>query len=515
MSTTRNISQNSKRIAKNTFFLYFRQLLTMVVSLYTSRIILQALGVVDYGVYNVVGGMVAMFSFLNSSLAQATQRFIAFGIERDNIETQQRTFSMLLNVHMLIAAILFILCETIGLWLFYNKLVIPVERMDAAFWVMQCSILTLMITVTQVPYNASIFGHERMNAYAYISILEVLLKLGIVVLLQHFFADKLLSYGIMVMCVQLFVAMIYRIYCLRQFQNCHYQFFWSGNIFKRVFSFSGWSLIGNLAFTLNNQGMNFLINIFFGPVYNAAKGIATAVEAAVSAFATNFMGASVPQIIKSYAVGNMDYCFNLSFKSCKFGFFLFMLIALPLISVINPILSLWLVEVPQQASIFCVLSLFYVQANTMSGTLQNVVQATGNIRNFQLSNGLFKLLPLPIVYVLYRLEAGINTYLYVLIIISIIGLFIQLCATHSIIKTYPVARFLREVTMVEVQTFVIPFVLSIMCYLKIQHTYLTALMSCAGIFFVSLLCVWFIGLTSHEREWVHSIVLSKIKKQNS
>lgn len=232
MSSKNDVNTKSKRIAKNTFFLYFRQLLTMLVALYTSRIVLQALGVVDYGVYNVVGGMVTMFSFLNSSLAQATQRFIAYGIERDSIDEQKRTFSMLLNVHILIALLLFVLCETVGIWLFYNKLIIPDDRLTSAFWVMQCSIFTLMITVTQVPYNASIFGHEHMNAYAYISIIEVLLKLGIVIILKYYFMDKLLSYGIMVMCVQFIIAMAYRIYCLRKFKNCNYHYIGLKNYLK-------------------------------------------------------------------------------------------------------------------------------------------------------------------------------------------------------------------------------------------------------------------------------------------
>ena len=211
MESQANSNKNNRRIAQNTIFLYIRQFLTMAVALYTSRVVLQALGTVDYGIYNVVGGMVTMFSFLNSSLAQATQRFIAFGIEKDSIKEQQNIFSMLLNVHILIAIILFILCETVGVWLFYDKLVIPSERLNAAFWVMQCSIFTLMITVTQVPYNASIFGHERMKTYAYVSIIEVSLKLGIVILLQCFFNDKLLAYGIMLMCVQISIAMIYRL----------------------------------------------------------------------------------------------------------------------------------------------------------------------------------------------------------------------------------------------------------------------------------------------------------------
>lgn len=505
-------NSKSKRIAKNTLFLYFRQFLTMAVAIYTSRIVLQALGVVDYGVYNVVGGMVAMFSFLNSSLAQATQRFIAFGIEKDNIEKQKDTFSMLMNVHGLIAILLFVMCETIGLWLFYNKLVIPADRLDSAFWVMQCSILTLMVSVTQVPYNASIFGHERMNAYAYISILEVSLKLGIVILLQHYFADKLLAYGIMLMCVQISIAMIYRFYCLHQFENCNYHFYWSNQLFRQLFGFSSWSLIGNLAYTMNGQGMNFLINIFFGPVYNAAKGVATSVEAAVTSFVTNFLGASIPQIIKSYATGDLEYCFKLTFKSSKFGFFLFMMISLPLISVINPVLSLWLVEVPHYANIFCVLSLLYIQTNTMSGTLQNVAQATGHIRNFQLSNGLLKLLPLPFVYVLYKFGAPINTYLYVLIIFSVISMFVQLFALRSIINDFPVLSYLKQVTLPEIAVFIVPCLISFYCYNLNYGSLLVAAATAAGVFMLTGVIMWLGGLTKHEREWIKSIVSAKIRK---
>lgn len=504
-------SSKSKTIAKNTFFLYVRQILTMGVSLYTSRIILQVLGVVDYGVYNVVGGMVAMFAFLNSSLAQATQRFIAFGIEKDDITRQRETFSMLLNVHITIALILFILCETVGLWLFYHKLIIPVEKVDDAFWVMQCSIATLMITVTQVPYNASIFGHEHMNTYAYVSILEVLLKLAIVIVLQFYFHDKLLAYGILVMCVQFIIAMTYRLYCLHKFKNCNYKFYWSKVLFKQIFIFSGWSLIGNLAFTLNGQGMNFLINIFFGPAFNAAKGIATAVESAVSSFVTNFLSASIPQIVKSYASGNLDYCFKLNFKSSKFGFFLFMLISLPLISIINPILSLWLNKVPEQTSIFCVLSLLYIQANTMGGTLQNVVHASGNIKKFQLTNGVLKLFPLPIVYILYKFGADVNSYLYVLILTSILGLFVQLIAIHYTIIEYRVTSFLKEVTYIELKTFIIPALLAYECYSLIEHTLTSSIITFFAILSVTVFSIWFIGLNKSEKTWIKSMIQTRLR----
>lgn len=505
------LKNNSKRIAKNTLFLYLRQILVMLVALYTSRVVLRVLGVVDYGVYNVVGGMVSMFAFLNAALAQATERFIAFGIAKDTIEQQRKTFSMLLNVHIIMALLLFVLCESVGLWFFYNKLVIPSERLDAAFWVMQCSIFTLMISVTQVPYNASIFGHEHMNAYAYISIIEVMLKLGIVILLQYAFTDKLIAYGILLALIQFVVAMIYRIYCLHKFDNCKYKFYWSQSLFKKLFGYSGWSLIGNFAWTLNGQGMNMLINMFFGPLFNAAKGISNNVQSAVTSFATNFLGASIPQIIKSYASGDYEYCFKVNFKSGKFGFFLFMLISLPIISIIRPLLEIWLVNPPKYAVEFSVFSLLYVQANTMGGTLQNVAQATGKIRNFQLANGGVMLLVVPVVYVIYKMGGPAISFLYVLIGTSISCLFAELIALKSILPIYPVKRYLIEVTLREIATFAIPCILALILY-KMSFSYIVSFAIAGAMFLFSFFMIWIIGFTKSERTWAKNIILNKIKR---
>lgn len=507
---TSEINLKSKQIAKNTILLYFRQILTMLISIYTSRIILDALGVVDYGVYNVVGGVVTIFAFLNSSLAQATQRFIAFGIEKETIEKQRKTFSMLLNVHILIAILIFILCETIGLWFFYNKLVIPIDRLNSAFWVMQCSIISLLISVTQVPYNATIFGHEKMNAYAYISIIEVLLKLVIVFILKFCSSDKLLLYGLLVMIVQIIIAFIYRFYCKINFQNCNYRIYWSPNMFKQIFSFTSWSVIGNFTYTLNTQGVNFLINIFFGPVYNAAKGIATAVEAAISSFVCNFLGASIPQIIKSYAIGDIEYCFNLSYKSSKFGFYIFMIIALPLISIMTPVLSIWLVEVPPHTSIFCVCSLLFIQTNSLAGTLQNISQATGKVRNFQLLHSLTLILSLPTIYICYKFKAPVDTFLYVMIIDSFISFFVQLIAVHQILNEYSILNFIKKVTIPEISAFIIPFTASIICW-HIEHTILTAIISFISVLIICLLSIWGIGMTKGERTWILNIMTKKIQ----
>lgn len=507
-------SSTNKRIAKNTLFLYFRQILILTVTLYTSRIVLNALGIENYGVYNVVGGMVAMFGFLNGALAQATQRYIAFGLDRDTVSKQRNTFSMLMNVHILIALILFILCETIGLWLFYNKLVIPQESLSSAFWVMQFSIVSMIITITQVPYNASIFGHERMNAYAYISIVEVFLKLGTVLSLKFLFTDKLLAYGCLTMLVSFFVAMTYRVYCLKTFENCHYRLYWSRTLFGEIIRYTGWSVIGNLAWTLNGQGMNFLINIFFGPVYNAARGVAANVEAAVSSFLTNFLGPTIPPIIKSYAAGDMQGMLNLCHKSSKFGFLLFMCLSLPLISVINQVLNIWLITPPPMAGLLCVLSLIYIQCNSMGGTLQNVVQATGNVKTFQIANGSLRLFALPLVYVLYRFSFPIVTYLWVLIVVSLLGLIVQLLIVRRLVSQFAITDFLQRVTLYELAAYAIPLSVSVWCSRQL-FTFTTSVCVFLCVLFLCVSSVWIIGFTKHERQWILGIIKNKISKRTN
>lgn len=505
-----NTQQNNKRIAKNTLFLYFRQILIMAVTLYTSRLVLHALGVENYGIYNVVGGMVIMFSFLNGALAQATQRYISFGIAKDTIEQQQQTFSMLLNVHIIIAFILLFLCETIGVWILYNKLVIPHEHINDAFWVMQCSIFTLLISITQVPYNASIFGHERMDIYAYISILEVLLKLGIAIILSHHFSNKLLMYGIMIMIAQLIIALIYRYYCYLNFRNCVYRLYWSKTLFKELIGFTGWNLIGNIAWTLNEQGINILINLFFGPAYNAARGIASQISSAVTSFTTNFLGASAPQITKYYAVGDLENCIRLCNKSTKYGFFLFMLVSMPLISILQPILSLWLVEVPPLTATLCMLSLIYVQFRTMGGTLQEVAQATGKVRFFQMTQGLIAITAMPTVYVFYKTGFQIIWYLYIMICMTIINVIAQVIAVHHVFHRYSILTYIKEVVSPALLAFIIPCSTSLYFY-RIEQFSLLSIIYCFFVFCLTLISICLIGMNKNERRWVYNIIKSKFK----
>ena len=318
---TNQTSDNNKRIAKNTLLLYVRMLFMMGISLYTSRVVLNTLGIEDYGIYNVVGGVVAMFGFINGSMSSATQRYITFALGKGDKQRLQTVFSTTLQIHTLIALIIILLGETIGLWFLYNKMQIPADRMDAAFWVLQCSIISTVVMIVSVPYNADIIAHEKMSAFAYISILEVVLKLMIVYMLVIFSFDKLILYSFLILSIQVLIRFCYSIYCNRHFEETKYKNVWDKSLFKEMTGFAGWSMFGNLAGVLFNQGLNMLLNVFFGPVVNAARGVAVQVQNAVQQFVGNFQMALNPQITKTYAQGDLESMHKLMYRSAKFSFF--------------------------------------------------------------------------------------------------------------------------------------------------------------------------------------------------
>lgn len=318
-----NNSENNKRIVRNTGMLYIRMLLTMTVSLYTSRVVLNTLGVVDFGIYNVVGGVVLMFSFLNSSMSSATQRFLSIELGKQDYLQLKKVFSMSVNIHAIIAIAIFILAETIGLWFLNARLVIPADRIVAANWVYQFSIFAFMLTIMNVPYNATIIAHERMKVYAYVSIIEVFLKLTIVVVLVFSGFDKLKLYSLLVFVVSIIVWIIYKVYCKRNFHETSYIYFWEKSLYKTLINYAGWNLFGNIAGVTFNQGINIMLNLFFGPTINAARSIAYQINSAVSGFVSNFQIAMNPQIVKSYALEDLKYMHQLIFQGAKYSFFFF------------------------------------------------------------------------------------------------------------------------------------------------------------------------------------------------
>lgn len=394
---------NNKHIAKNTLMLYIRMLLSMAVSLYTSRVVLNTLGVEDYGIYNVVGGVVAMFGFLNATMSGATSRFLTFELGKGNYQRLKDTFSSALLIHIAIAIVILVVAETIGLWFLNTKLVIPETRMTAAHWVYQFSIISSMVTITQVPYNASILSHERMDVYAYVEILNVSLKLLIVYLLLIGHTDKLILYSVLTLAVSVIIALVYRIYCLRHFDECHFRLVWDRNILRPMLSFSGWDLYGNMCVTARAQGTNFLLNIFFGPKLNASAGIATTVQGILLGFAYNVVTAFRPQIIKAYAKGEIDTIQSLLHTSLKFSLALLFIMLIPLYWELDYILGLWLGIVPEYTVDFLHIILTYLPLNLINNLTNIPIHATGNIKTLSFISGTIFLLTLLPTYIFFKL----------------------------------------------------------------------------------------------------------------
>jgi O-antigen/teichoic acid export membrane protein len=375
----------------------------MLVSLYTSRVVLNVLGVEDYGIYNAVGGVVAMFGFIHSSMSGATSRFLTFELGRENQQKLKETFSSALIIHAGIALLVFVVAETIGLWFLMNKLVIPVERMKAAHWIYQFSIFSMIVGITRVPYNAMIIAYEKMNIYAYIEILNVILKLLIVYLLVIGPFDKLILYAGLILIVSVLITFIYRAYCKHFFEECRFHWVWKPEIIRPMLKFSSWDLYGNMSVVARTQGVNMLLNIFFGPLMNAAAGVATQVQGAVMGFAGNIITAFRPQIIKSYALQDYTRTTNLVNNAVMFTFLLLLFLSLPLMSEIHFVLTVWLKQVPEFAPVFCFYTLLFNFFATISHILATAIHATGNIKRLSIINGTLYVLVIPFSYCAFKL----------------------------------------------------------------------------------------------------------------
>jgi len=494
------------RIAKNTLLLYLRMLFTMGVSLYTSRVVLNTLGVIDYGVYNVVGGVIAMFSFINGAMSSATQRYITFELGRGNMERLSCVFSTSLQIHLLISLLIIILGETVGLWFLMNKLVIPADRMDAAMWVYQCSILSSVVSIMSVPYNADIVAHENMSAFAYISILETCLKLGIVFLLVAAPIDKLIFYAVLLLVVQLLIRFIYAYYCRSHFAESWYKHNIDRPLLKEMGAFAGWSFYGNFTAVLYTQGLNIMLNIFFGPVVNAARGIAVQVQWAVHQFVSNFQMALNPQITKTYANGDLDNMHLLMFRSARFSFFVLYLLTLPIILEANWILTIWLKTVPEDTVIFVRIILCTTLILTFANPCAIANQATGKVKVFQLVEGSILISILPVSYVLLRVGFPAYTVFIVHFCVELIAQFCRMMLLRDLIDLSIISY---------VKNIYIPVILVVMASIFVPvylHSMIEeGLVRFFVIGFTSMICiisaVYFLGLTKYERNFFKKKVL--------
>ena len=398
--------------------LYVRMLLTMAVSLYTSRVVLNVLGVEDFGIYNVVGGIVSMFSVISGSLSSAISRFITYELGKGNQHNLKKIFSSAVSIQLCLSIFIILLAETIGVWFLNNKMNIPAIRMEAANWVFQFSLLTFVINLISVPYNASIIAHEKMSAFAYISILETTARLAVAYFIWISPIDKLIFYSILMCSVALIVRFTYGFYCKKHFNECIYTFTWDKQLLKQMFNFAGWNFIGASSSVLRDQGGNIIINLFCGPTVNAARGIAFQVHTAVQAFVTNFMTALNPQITKSYASGNHQYMMSLIFQGARFSFYLLLVISLPVLINTEYILQIWLGKIPEHTILFVKLALIFAMSESISQPLITAQLATGRIRNYQIFVGGLQMLNLPISYAGLKLGLFPETVMIVAIIIS-------------------------------------------------------------------------------------------------
>lgn len=497
-------SANNKRIAKNTLLLYIRMFLMMGITLYTSRVVLQMLGVDDFGIYNVVGGIVVLFSFINNAMVASTQRFLNFELGRGNVEEAQKVFAASLNIYLVIVMIFMLLAETVGLWFLNRYINIPPERTVAANWVYQASLVAAALNFVRMPYNAAIIAYERMSFYAYTSIIEAALKLGIVFLL-YAFADKLIAYAWLVSVVALLILLMYVFFCRRVFAICrHHTFAYDKRRYTALVSFSGWSLFGSVANMGASQGVNILLNIFFGVFVNAAMGIANQVSGAISLFVGNFQTAFNPQIVKSYASGEMERFINLILKASKYSYYLLFLIALPCFICCNEILQLWLGEVPLHAVSFCRLLIIFSLIDAIQGPLWMSAQATGKIKHYQLLMSCLILLNLPVTYVVLKLFPIAELGLIIRVSINIITAVVRVVYL-KLLFPFPVIRYVKET----VGTCIVVSVMSVLFpWLIYQNTDGLSLL-CLTIS-ASLVCtlvfIYIIGLSCSERQIVLNII---------
>lgn len=498
-------SSNNKRIAKNTIILYIRMIVMMVISFYTTRVILEALGVEDYGINNVVGGLVAMFSLLSSSLSGSTSRFITFGLGKGDKKELRKIFAASVNINVILAVIVILAIETVGVWFLNNKMTIPTNRLDAANWVLHCSTITFAIGLISVPYNASIIAHEKMSTFAYMTIFDAVAKLAIALGIKYYGGDKLILFATLNIIPLVISQIIYWQYCKRKFEECTYERGWDKKIFKEIGSFAVWNFIGCTAGTMKDQGVNIAINLFTGPTVNAARGIAMQINGIVSRFIQNFTIALNPQIIKDYAAGNLDRMHKLIFTGTRFSYYLFMFLSIPIFFEVESILKIWLGQVPEHTVLFTRLVLILTLAEIISQTLITAQAATGKIRNYQLVVGGILLLNFPVSYLLLYLGMAPEITLVVAIIISQICLAARLWFLRSMVKL-PVMSFIKTVYVKVIIVTIVSALPPFVCYEFMQPS-VTRLISLGAISIVSsFTCIYYLGCDKNERRKITNAI---------
>lgn len=505
------ILTSNKRIVKNTFVLYIRMFFVLVVGLYTSRVVLNSLGVTDFGIYNVIGSIVLLFGYINSALSLATTRFLSFEMPH-GIERLQIVFNTSLRIQIAFSIIIIFLSETIGLWLVNNKLVIPNDRMVAANWVYQFSIISMVVSIIGVSFNSVITSNEKMNIYAFISIIEVVLKLAIALFISLSPFDKLVFYGLGILLVTMISFIIRCTYCFRHFKEVVFRRTFNILLFKKMFAFMGWNFFGATAGMSVGQGLNFIINIFFGPAVNAARGIAFQVEGAVVQFVTNINTAVNPQIVKRYSIGDKSSMFALVFFASKLSFILLLCCSLPIIIDAPYILKVWLSNVPEHAVLFTRLMLVYMLIISLTYSINMSAQASGNIKWFQIAEGCIILLNIPAAIIMYNMGFPAYVSFLAMIVFSILAFAVKIAILKKTIS-FPVESYIRQVIL---KVLCISIVCSLLYITLVNIIPTNFLLFCLKtiLYFIPVFFIcFFVGFSRSERTRLLSFVRGFVKQR--
>jgi O-antigen/teichoic acid export membrane protein len=499
---------NTARIAKNTLMLYFRQILIMLVSLYTVRVVLNTLGAEDYGIYNVVAGVVAMLGFLSNSLGMASQRYFSFEIGRGDAEQLRKIFSLNFTIYLMIIAVVLLLAETGGLWFINNKLVLPPGRKIAAIWVYQFSVVSFIFSILVSPYMASVIAHEDMNIYAYISTLEAILRLGMVFLLENILFDKLKLYGILICAIHSINAAVYSCFCRRKYHECKFKLYWNRDLFKEIGSYMGLNLLGQLSGIIRNQGITILLNQFFGALAAASRSIALSINSYTVAFSYNFNMALQPQIIKKYAAGEESDMLEFIFFGAKGTYFLMYLVVLPLILEMNQILGLLLGGLPQYTVLFSRLILIELLIETITYPVTTVVQATGKIKLFQFVVSGLLIVNLPVSLMLLTLGAPAYSVMIAAICFSCITVMVRLAVLKRLIA-FSIFVFLKRVVLPISIVSIVSAVFPVFIYCVMKQDLFRLFILVFVSVFINIGCVYLLGLNNIERIQIKKLFIRR------
>lgn len=503
-------SNSSKRIAKNTLFLYIRMGILMIVTLYTSRVLLDKLGIEDYGIYNLVGGLAVMFTFFSSSLSNVTQRYLNIELGVGNLENATRVVRQHFSLYLLICVVVVLFAETIGIWFIYNKLVIPQERLIPALFVFQFMILSLCATLVGIVFDSQVIAHEDMSVYSYVGIYEGLAKLLICYMITIINFDRLIVYALLLFIIRVSVPIFYYVYCKRKYVETSIRFLWDISVIKGTAALVGWNSIGTFVYAINETGINVLLNLFLGPTVNAARAVAYQVNGALKSFISNFYTSIRPQITKSYAVNDWDYLYSLFYKSSKYSFFMMWILSLPFFFVANDVLNIWLKEVPRYTDSFLIWILICSLITVLNTPVWTLALAVGKLKKYTIIGSIISLLQLPISYLVLKLGFSPSSVFVVMIIVNAINIFANLVIIHSYVsfsyKEY-VVEVLKPISKIAFPTLAIEVVIS-----KILDGNIFVLIAFVLISFIQVaISIWFIGLDRNERNFVKKIIRNRIK----